>query len=62
VCSGFYTFLDKASLETYLESEQWKGQAAAPNVASVSYTVHEMLPGTERSTDLGSWKGASVVV
>jgi len=57
ICSGFYTFLDKASMEAYMASDKWKGQKDAPNIASVSFSVHEVLPGTERSMDLGAWKG-----
>ena len=57
ICSGFYTFLDKASLDAYMASDKWKSQSEAPNVESVSYSLHEVLPGTERSIDLGSWKG-----
>lgn len=57
VCSGYYTFLDRASLDTYMASDLFKQQAAAPNIKSVSYSVHEVCPGTERSMDLGAWAG-----
>ena len=58
ICSGFYTFLDRESLDAYMASDLWKSQSQAPNVESVTFSVHEMLAGTERSIDLGRWKGA----
>ena len=57
VCSGFYVFLNKADLTAYMNSDKWTSQADAPNVASVSFSTHEVLPGTERALDLGEWGG-----
>jgi len=57
ICSGFYVFFDKKSLDTYMDSELGKGQAAYPHVKKFEASVHEVLPGTEFSIDLGQWPG-----
>ena len=56
-CYGFYTFVDRVSLDKYMASDLFKAQADGPHIAAISYTVHEVLPGTERSVDLGEWAG-----
>jgi len=56
-CYGFYTFLDEASLKEYMASELFLKQGEPPHIKELTYTVHDVLPGTERSMDLGSWKG-----
>lgn len=58
VCCGFYTFFSKEALDRYLESDLFKMHATFPQFAKIDYTVHEVLPGTERSMDLGAWPGA----
>jgi hypothetical protein len=54
---GFYTFLDKASLDAYLQSELFESQAEAPHVMDMHHSVHDILPGSELTVDLGVWTG-----
>ncbi|KAK3267473.1 hypothetical protein CYMTET_23972 [Cymbomonas tetramitiformis] len=54
-CSGFYTFVDRASLDEYLKSDLFSGQANFPHIKEVTFSVHEVCPGTERAMDLGDW-------
>jgi len=56
-CYGFYTFLDKASLDKYMASDLFKKQGEPPHIKELTFTIHEVLPGTERSLDQGSWTG-----
>jgi hypothetical protein len=58
LCVGFYTFFTKEALDTYLESDLFKMHGTFPQFAKIDYAVHEVLPGTERTMDLGSWTGA----
>lgn len=57
-CYGFYTFVDQESLDEYMASDLFKKQGEPPHIEKLTYAVHEVLPGTERSMDMGSWKGA----
>jgi len=57
LCSGFYTFTTREALDTYMASDLFKGQAAAPFITLQSATVFEILPGTEIAIDQGSWSG-----
>eukprot|EP00854_Cymbomonas_tetramitiformis_P005768 gene5768-6957_t len=54
-CSGFYTFVSRAALDAYMRSELFAQQADFPHVKEVTYSVHEVLPGTERTMDLRGW-------
>jgi len=58
LCVGFYTFFTKEALDKYLESDLFKMHNTFPQFAKIDYTVHEVMPGTERTMDLGSWTGA----
>jgi len=58
-CYGFYTFVDQESLDEYMASDLFKNQGEPPHIEKLTYQVHEVLPGTERSMDMGSWKGES---
>jgi len=55
VCSGFYTFVTRAELDEYMESDLFKTQADPPFISMQSATVYEVLPGTEITIDQGSW-------
>jgi len=57
VCSGFYTFVTKADLDAYMESDLFKTQTEPPFISLQSATVYEILPGTEITVDQGSWSG-----
>jgi len=54
-CYGFYTFVDQASLDTYMASDLFKLQGDPPHVKELSFKVHDVLPGTEACVDLGEW-------
>merc|ERR1711865_245784 len=54
-CYGFYTFVDQASLDKYMGSELFTKQGEPPHIEALTYKVHDILPGTEKSMDLGSW-------
>lgn len=54
-CYGFYTFTDQASLDEYMASDLFKTQGDPPHITDVKASVHDILPGTEFSIDLGSW-------
>jgi hypothetical protein len=54
-CYGFYTFVDEESLKKYMDSDLFKTQADVPHIANLTYEVHDILEGTERTMDLGSW-------
>ena len=56
-CYGFYTFVDDASLKEYMASDLFTKQGEPPHIEDLTYTVHEVLPGSERSMDLGKWTG-----
>jgi len=56
-CYGFYTFLDRKSLDAYMASELFTKQGEPPHIDELTYTIHEVLPGTEISLDLGAWSG-----
>lgn len=55
-CYGFYTFVDQAGLDKYMASELFCKQGDPPHISDLSYTVHDVLPGTERTMDLGEWR------
>jgi len=55
-CYGFYTFLDQECLDEYMASDLFKTQGGPPHIKSLTYTVHEVLPGTEIVMDQGAWK------
>lgn len=57
ICSGFYTFLKQKLMLKYMASDPFKQQGHAANVAGVTWSVHEVCPGTERCVDMGSWIG-----
>jgi len=57
VCYGFYTFLDQACLDEYMASELFSTQGDAPHIKELTFTVHEVLPGTEIVMDQGAWTG-----
>ena len=40
-----------------MASDLFKKQGEPPYIADLKYKVHDILPGTERSMDLGSWGG-----
>merc|ERR1711884_87514 len=61
-CYGFYTFINKESLDGHMASELFTKQAEPPHISDLKYTVQDVLPGTERSIDLGSWKGEQATV
>ena len=54
-CYGFYTFVDQASLDKYMASDLFKLQGDPPHIKELTYKVHDVLPGTEASIDLGEW-------
>ena len=56
-CYGFYTFVDRKSLDTYMASELFTKQGEPPHIDELTYTIHEVLPGTEICVDLGAWSG-----
>ena len=56
-CYGFYTFIDQASLDEYMASELFTKQGEPPHIEALTYTVQDVLPGTERTMDLGAWGG-----
>jgi len=56
-CYGFYTFINQAGLDEYMASDLFKQQGEPPHIADLKYKVHDILPGTERAMDLGSWGG-----
>jgi len=60
-CYGFYTFVDQESLDKYMASDLFKSQGDPPHIQELVYSVHEVLPGTERSMDLSQWKGFTEV-
>jgi len=59
LCSGYYTFFDKASLDKYIVSDLFKMHGTFKHFSKIEYTVHEVLAGSERSVDLGVWPGAA---
>ena len=56
-CFGFYTFVDRESLDEYMASDLFSKQGDPPHIADLTYTVHEVLPGTEEVMDQGEWTG-----
>jgi hypothetical protein len=52
---GFYTFINEASLREYMDSDLFKQQGDGAHIAALTYQVQDILEGTERSMDLGSW-------
>jgi len=54
-CYGFYTFVDQKSLDDYMASDLFKTQGEPPHIEVLAYRTHEVLPGTERSLDIGNW-------
>jgi len=54
-CNGFYTFINEASLKKYMESDLFKKQAEPPHLENLTFEVQDILEGTERTMDLGSW-------
>ena len=58
LCSGFYTFFDKISLDKYIKSDLFKMHGTFKHFSKIEYTVHEVLAGSERSVDLGAWPRA----
>ena len=56
---GFYTFLDQESLDQYMASDLFKQQGDGPHIKELSYSVHDVLPGTERTIDMGEWHSAA---
>jgi hypothetical protein len=54
-CYGFYTFVDQASLDKYQASDLFTKQGEPPHIKEISFTVHDILPGTEFAMDLGAW-------
>jgi len=54
-CYGFYTFINEESLKKYMESDLFKTQGEAPHIENLVYEVQDILEGTERTMDLGSW-------
>lgn len=61
LCCGFYTFFSKKELDAYLESDLFKMHNTFKQFSKIDYTVHEVLPGTERTMDLGSWVGSGAI-
>ena len=57
MCYGFYTFTDRASLDTYMASELFTKQGEPPHIDELTYTIHEVMLGTELTMDLGAWTG-----
>eukprot|EP00815_Leptocylindrus_aporus_P003427 CAMPEP_0116049848 /NCGR_PEP_ID=MMETSP0322-20121206/40_1 /TAXON_ID=163516 /ORGANISM="Leptocylindrus danicus var. apora, Strain B651" /LENGTH=83 /DNA_ID=CAMNT_0003532307 /DNA_START=1286 /DNA_END=1534 /DNA_ORIENTATION=- len=51
----FYTFFSKKELNAYLESDLFKMHNTFKQFSKIDYTVYEVLSGTERTMDLGSW-------
>ena len=45
----------QASLDKYMASDLFKQQGDPPHIKALSYTVYDVLPGTEKSIDLGAW-------
>jgi len=61
-CYGFYTFINEESLKKYMESDLFKKQGEPPHIEKLTYEVQDILEGTERTMDLGSWgNGVSLV-
>merc|ERR1712159_465536 len=64
-CYGFYTFLSQAALDEYMASDLFKSNVpppagtAPPHVASAVPLVCEVLPGTEKTMDMGAWGKAA---
>ena len=54
-CYGFYTFVDQKSLDQYMSTDLFKTQGEPPHIDDLKFCSHEVLPGTERSMDKGSW-------
>ena len=44
-----------------MASDLFKQQGDAPHIKELSYSVHDVLPGTERTMDMGDWHGAAAV-
>ena len=57
LCYGFYTFLDRASLDEYMASDLFKKQGDPPHIKELTFAIHEVLPGTEVVLDQGAWTG-----
>jgi hypothetical protein len=53
--AGFYTFTNKADLDTYMKSELWAGMSQQGHLCDLSHRVCEILEGGICCTDLGSW-------
>jgi len=56
-CFGFYTFINETGLNKYMASDLFKEQGAPPHIKTLNYKVMSILPGTERTTDMGTWSG-----
>jgi len=54
-CYGFYTFITEAALKKYMDSDLFKQQGDGPHIKNLTYEVQDILEGTEKSMDLGSW-------
>lgn len=59
-CYGFYTFTTEAALDAYMDSDLFKqswthGLGGGPHIKKVTYEVQDILEGTERTMDLGTW-------
>jgi hypothetical protein len=63
-CYGFYTFVSQSALDEYMKSDLFKTNVPPPegtapaHIGSAVPLVCEVLPGTEKTMDLGAWSGA----
>ena len=50
-----YVFFSQAKLDAYLASELFSAQSQYPHVSEVTYEVHDVIAGTEKSIENFSW-------
>lgn len=54
VC-GVYVFFSQADLDSYMNSDLFKGAPTWPHVAELTYSVKDVMPGTEKCIEKTKW-------
>ena len=52
---GFYIFFNRKALDDYMKTDLFDSMNSFPFITQVTYSIYELIPGTELTTDLGEW-------
>ena len=53
--SGIYTFLTRADIDNYMQSDLFKGFGSFPHIKDLDIKVYQVLSGSEITMDMGTW-------